>query len=154
MKKFLTMLVLAFVVSGCASTGQQNGTIGGAAVGGGLGVLLGNAVDCHGCALIGGLLGAAIGGYTGNQIGQRMDEQDAARTSNAVNALPTGASSSWQNPDTGMQYDVTPTRTFKSPSTGDYCREVTIGQSEIGGQRQEVYGTACRQPDGSWKMQQ
>jgi surface antigen len=128
--------------------------MGGAVVGGGLGAVLGNALDCQGCALIGGLVGAAIGGYTGNQIGQRMDQQDAARTQSAVNSRPTGSVTSWSNPDTGMQYDVTPTRTYKSPTTGDYCREVTIGQAEVGGQRKEVYGTACRQPDGSWKMQQ
>lgn len=152
MKKFLTVLVLAFVVSGCASTGQQNGGLGGAAVGGGIGALLGDALDCHGCALIGGLVGAAIGGYTGSEIGKRMDQQDAARTQTAVNALPTGASTSWNNPDTGMQYDVTPTRTYMGQD--GFCREVTIGQAEIGGQRKEVYGTACRQPDGSWKMQQ
>ena len=154
MNRFLMVLVLAFVVSGCASTGQQNGTWGGAAVGGGVGAVLGNALDCHGCALIGGLLGAAIGGYTGSEIGKRMDAQDAARTQNAVNHLPTGASTAWKNPDTGIQYDVTPTRTYADRSTGDFCREVTIGQAEVGGQRKEVYGTACRQPDGSWMMQQ
>lgn len=154
MKKFLTVLVLAFVVSGCASTGEQNGRWGGAAVGGGLGAVLGNAADCHGCALIGGLIGAAIGGYTGGEIGKRMDAQDASRTSHAIESRPTGTVTKWQNPDTGMQYDVTPTRTYKSTSTGDYCREVTIGQAEIGSKRQEVYGTACRQPDGSWEMQQ
>jgi len=148
------VLVLAFIVSGCASTGEQNGRLGGAAIGAGIGAVLGNALDCHGCALIGGLLGAGIGGYTGGEVGKRMDAQDAARTSTAVNSLPTGASTSWKNPDTGMQYDVTPTRTYMSRDTGGYCREVTIGQAEIGGQRKEVYGTACRKPDGSWEMQQ
>ena len=35
--------------------------------------------------------------------------------------------------------------------TGAYCREY---QQEVivGGQRQQGYGQACRQPDGSWKI--
>jgi len=35
--------------------------------------------------------------------------------------------------------------------SGAYCREF---QSEIivGGERETGYGTACRQPDGSWKI--
>lgn len=155
MNKFLMALVLTFAVSsiGCASTGQQNGTMGGAVVGGAVGAIVGNAVDCRGCALIGGLVGAMAGGYTGGQIGRRMDAYDASRAQRAVNSLPNGAVESWQNPDTNMLYDIKPTRTFKSTSTGDFCREVTIGEAKVGGEREEVYATACRNDDGSWKMQ-
>lgn len=32
-----------------------------------------------------------------------------------------------------------------------YCREYTK-QAKIGGKMQEVYGTACMQPDGSWEI--
>lgn len=34
---------------------------------------------------------------------------------------------------------------------GEYCREYTK-PVRIGGERQESYGTACRQPDGSWRI--
>ncbi len=152
MKYVIMMLVLVFAMYGCASTGQQNGKMGGAVTGGALGAIIGNAVDCKGCALIGGLLGAAAGGYVGGEIGKRMDEQDAARMNNTINTAPTGQTVSWSNPDTSIKYDVTPTRTYREPRANDYCREVTIGQADVGGNRQEVYGTACRQPDGSWKM--
>jgi surface antigen len=153
MKKFIIAAVLAFAVSGCASTGEQNGTMGGAVAGAALGALIGNAVDCHGCALIFGALGAAAGGAIGNNIGKKMDQADAQRTQNAINTLPTGSSTGWQNPDTGMQYDVMPVKTYVNTTSGDYCREVIIGSSTIGGTREEVYGTACRQSDGAWKMQ-
>jgi len=46
---------------------------------------------------------------------------------------------------------MTPLKTYQRPS-GQYCREYqqTI---YVGGQQQQAYGTACRQPDGSWEIQ-
>ena len=62
----------------------------------------------------------------------------------------TGHSSQWKNPDSGNSGTFTPTRTYQTDS-GQYCREY---QQEIlvGGEKHESYGTACRQPDGSWKI--
>jgi surface antigen len=45
---------------------------------------------------------------------------------------------------------VTPTKTFQEPD-GTPCREY-VTDAVIGGQREQVTGTACRQPDGSWKI--
>jgi surface antigen len=45
---------------------------------------------------------------------------------------------------------MVPTNTYDS-ATGP-CREYTI-DAVIGGKREKVYGTACRQPDGSWSVQ-
>jgi surface antigen len=38
-------------------------------------------------------------------------------------------------------------------NNGQYCREYrqTV---KVGGKTQEGYGTACRQPDGTWKIVQ
>ena len=36
-------------------------------------------------------------------------------------------------------------------SSGRYCREYTQ-EVDIGGTSQQVYGTACQNPDGSWEM--
>jgi surface antigen len=57
----------------------------------------------------------------------------------------------WQNPDTGNSGSVTPTRTYQL-ANGQYCREYrqTI---VVGGQQNQAYGTACRQPDGTWQIQ-
>ena len=153
MKKLVIASLAAILVSGCATTGEQNGTWGGAAVGGALGAIIGDAVDCKGCALIGGVAGALLGGSVGRNIGRRMDAVDARRTAHAIDRVPDGRTSTWQNPNTNYQYTVTPTKTYINQGTGDYCREVTIGQARVGEERQKVYGTACRQPDGSWKMQ-
>jgi surface antigen len=86
----------------------------------------------------------------GGSIGRTMDEVDRMRTAQALEAVRTGVPSTWQNPDTGNQYSVTPTRTTMT-ATGP-CREYTV-KALIGGRPETVYGTACRQPDGSWRTQ-
>ena len=56
----------------------------------------------------------------------------------------------WTNPDTGHTGTVTPTRTYQSGN--GYCREFQ-NTVTIDGKKENAYGTACRQPDGSWKVQ-
>jgi hypothetical protein len=43
-----------------------------------------------------------------------------------------------------------PLRSYQDTS-GRYCREYQR-LADIGGQQQEVYGTACMMPDGSWQI--
>jgi surface antigen len=45
---------------------------------------------------------------------------------------------------------VTPVRTYQAGGT--YCREFQSNVT-IDGKPDKAYGTACRQPDGSWKVQ-
>jgi surface antigen len=143
-----TLLAASVAVSGCASyQGQQEQT--GMVIGGILGGVLGNQVGGgHGrtAAIIAGTLaGAAIGGA----IGHNMDENDRRRTAQTLETVRTGVPSRWRNPDTGNDYTVVPTRTYESAEGP--CREYTI-DAVIGGRNETVYGTACRQPDGSWQV--
>ena len=39
----------------------------------------------------------------------------------------------------------------KEDYSGRYCREYTT-EAVVGGRTKQVYGTACRQPDGSWQL--
>jgi len=69
------------------------------------------------------------------------------RTQQVLESSPTGSTVAWNNPDTDVDYSVTPTRTYESDSgpCRDYTTEVVIeGRAEI------VHGTACRSDDGSW----
>ena len=91
--------------------------------------------------------GTLLGGYLGGQVGRRMDESDRRQAGLALDSTPTHQSSSWQNPDTGSRYAVTPTRTFYTDDQP--CREYTT-EAWIDGYRETVYGTACRQTDGTW----
>ena len=150
-RKILSSIALATVLSvtGCATyQGPQEQT--GMVIGGILGGVLGDQVGGgHGrtVAIIAGTLaGAAIGGA----IGHNMDETDRMRTAQSLETVRTGVPSRWRNPDTGNDYTVVPTRTYDT-SSGP-CREYTI-DAMIGGRKEKVYGTACRQPDGSWRVQ-
>ncbi len=58
--------------------------------------------------------------------------------------------SEWVNPDTGRGGAVAPTRTFTNRQ-GRPCREF-IQTIIIGDREEQGYGTACRQPDGSWQI--
>ena len=136
-------------LSGCATTQGQNEQ-GGMIIGGILGGVLGSQVGKgHGrtaAIIIGSLAGAAIGG----NVGRYMDETDRMKTAQTLETVRTGVPSTWRNPDTGYEYEVTPTSTVDT-DTGP-CREYTV-QANIGGKKETVYGTACRQQDGSWKVQ-
>ena len=117
--------------------GAIAGGILGHQVGGGSGQVL--------ATMIGTVAGAAIGG----SIGKTMDDTDRINAAATLENVRTGVSSTWVNPDTGYEYVMTPTRTFDS-GTGP-CREYKM-DATIGGKTEQIYGTACRQPDGAWKI--
>lgn len=123
------------------------GGLGGAVAGGILGERLGGHT---GGIIAGSLIGGLVGGAVGNVLDQR-DRDLALKTAHrSLETVPSGTTSEWTNPDTGHHGSFTPTRTWQEPD-GQYCREYqqTI---VVDGERQQGYGTACRQPDGSWKI--
>jgi surface antigen len=146
------LCVVALVFSGCA-TAQDNpkttiGAMGGAAGGG----LIAAAAGAGTAGIIGGvLLGGLLGGAVGNALDQRDKELALKQAQLSLENSKTGQTSTWQNPDSGNSGTFTPTRTYQRES-GQYCREY---QQEItvGGEKYPSYGTACRQPDGTWKIQ-
>ena len=77
-----------------------------------------------------------------------LHSQRAAQ--HALDVAPTGQTVAWHNPDSGHHGTMTPVRTYQIDS-GQYCREYqqTV---VIGGQEERAFGTACRQPDGSWQI--
>ena len=122
------------------------GSVLGGAVGGVLGSNVGKGTG-QTVAIVGGtILGVLVGG----NIGRTMDQVDQNCVSQIMEHSPTGRAVEWQNPDTGVSYEVVPTQT-RQDTQGRYCREYQTTAS-VGGRTQQVYGTACRQPDGSWKI--
>ena len=138
-------LCSAFLLFACntAPTKQDQGVIIGAIAGGILGHQVGGGSGQVLATIIGTMAGAAIGG----SVGHTMDETDHMNASAAFENVRTGIPSAWANPDTGYEYVVTPTHTYDS-DTGP-CREYTL-DAKIGGETEQIYGTACRQADGSW----
>ncbi len=140
---------LAVALSGCADVGTKTtiGGLGGATAGGLLAAGLGaNPAVIAGSVILGGLVGGAVG----NALDQR-DKQMAAQTAQqAMERAPSGTPTAWRNPDSGNSGSITPVRTYQA-ADGTYCREYqqTI---MVGGQPEKSFGTACRQPDGSWRI--
>jgi surface antigen len=149
------LAILAFMLTSCATisdTTKDNpkavlGSLGGAGVGAGIAALAGaSPAWIVGAALMGGLLGGAVG----HGLDNRDKEMAAKAARQAFENNRTGQASTWNNPDSGNSGTVTPTRTYQQG--GSYCREYqqTI---TVGGEKKQAFGTACRQPDGSWKIQ-
>lgn len=119
----------------------------GKAVGAVLGGVVGAKVgDAEPVAII---AGAIIGYVVGGSIGRAMDQRDRACVGQVLEYTDDHETVQWRNPDTNTQYQVTPTKTYESG--GSYCREYTR-EATIAGKRQTVYGKACRQQDGAWRI--
>lgn len=147
MKKIITFVFVAILtvsLGGCA-TKEEAGALTGMAVGAAVGSTLGGG---RGRALA-IWLGAVVGAQIGQTVGRYMDEQDRVRTSMILENNRTNQATTWHNPDSGYDYTVTPTRTYEVAQGP--CREFTM-DAIVGGKTQQVYGTACRQADGSWKI--
>lgn len=134
------------LISGCAAppTQEQGGMIIGGVLGGALGSQVGRGHGRTAATVVGTLLGASIGGA----VGRSMDEQDKLKVAHSLETVRTGVPSQWRNPDTGNQYTVVPTRTYETAGTP--CREYTV-DGVVGGRKEKIVGTACRQADGSWR---
>lgn len=152
----LASVLFISTLSGCEGTlrdagikkadlGLLTGAIGGAWLGSNVGKGKGQIV----AIAAGTLLGATLG----QSIGSSLDKADIAYynqvSQNTLETARTGSTIDWQNPNTGTSGSITPVRTYQRVST--YCREYqqTI---LVGGRTVEGFGTACRQPDGSWKI--
>jgi surface antigen len=144
--------VLSLALMGCQGSmpsKQTSGAVLGGVAGGVAGSVIGKGKGQQVAIVAGTLLGAALGGA----IGGSMDQTDTLQMQSALNANnPTGQAVTWNNSNTQTQYTVTPTSTFQN-AQNQTCREyTTIGI--INGKREEMHGTACQQPDGSWSIVQ
>ena len=146
-------LVLTLAAAGCADDGRGGNEVGGTLVGAALGGLVGSQFGHGNERLAMTAAGTLFGAYIGNSIGRKMDAEDRRRMREAemhAYAAPLNQPIVWNNPNTGNSGSVTPIRDGRS-NAGKYCREF---QSEVvvGGERQHAHGTACQEPDGSWRI--
>jgi surface antigen len=142
----------ALLVGGCAGTPPPTREEGGAVIGAVAGGVLGGQVG-HGAGQAAAIfVGAILGAIAGREIGRGLDIQDEMRAQQVLEKNRTGQMTSWVDPDSGGTVSVMPTRTYQKADK-TYCREYTT-EVIVGGKREQAYGTACRQPDGSWKIVQ
>lgn len=150
----ISITIMTLISIGCAGNAGQKegiGTVLGAAGGGLLGSQFGSGSGKLAATAAGTLLGALIG----SNIGRTMDEVDRMKAHQAIQQAtyaPIGETINWNNPRSGYQGSVTPVRDGVS-SAGNYCREFQQTVT-IGNKTEQAYGTACRQPDGRWRLVQ
>lgn len=160
--KILVSFAVMLTLSACAQPGQPGsgvlngggvnkqdvGTLAGAIGGGVIGHNIGGGAGKT-IATIGGTL---LGAYLGNQVGASLDNADRAAlqnsTTRALEYNQPGDALPWQGTHSGT---VVPGKYYQRD--GQYCREFNQ-RIDVGGRTQDAYGTACRQPDGSWKIVQ
>lgn len=128
--------------------GRCNRELLGQVLGGAAGAAIGSTVrgkDRPVAIVAGAIAGVLIGGA----IGRHMDEVDQNCVGQALEYAETGRSVTWHNPDRDARYRLTPMEPQRT-SSGAYCREYKT-VATIGGRRQETFGTACRDSDGTWR---
>ncbi|MBL0317807.1 MAG: glycine zipper 2TM domain-containing protein [Alphaproteobacteria bacterium] len=154
-------IVTLSALSGCADNGQPGGNNYfskqniGTVLGGAGGAVIGSNIGKGRGQIVGIAAGTLLGAALGNTIGASLDRADMQYYNNtsqsSLEKAPTGTTQTWRNPDSGNSGTITPVRTYSQ--NGQYCREYTQTIT-VGGKRQEGHGVACRQPDGSWQIQQ
>jgi surface antigen len=122
----------------------------GQVLGGAAGALAGSNIGKGSGQLYAVAGGALIGVLAGGEVGWHMDRLDRSCVNQTLEHVPSGQSVVWRNPDFDARYEATPQRTYQT-AAGRYCREY-ITTATVAGRSQQVYGTACRQPDGSWEL--
>ncbi|MFZ5608816.1 MAG: RT0821/Lpp0805 family surface protein [Pseudomonadota bacterium] len=154
MKGIALASVMGLSLTACAE-GQWNKETAGTLLGAAFGGWVGSKIDHKGSGgAVAIAAGTAAGALIGNSIGRSMDKADRAYMEHtrmqALEAAPSGTTSEWYNPDSGNRGTITPQPAYQT-AQGQYCREYQQTVT-IGGKAETGYGTACRQPDGSWKI--
>lgn len=150
--KGLMIGAVALSLAACqdgAGPKQQVGTIGGALAGG----LAGSQFGGGSGKLWATGAGVLLGGLLGSNIGKSLDRADQAymaqSTQQALESGRAGQPVQWSNPDSGNSGTIVPQKAYQQNNT--YCREYSQN-IVVGGKTERAYGTACRQPDGSWQI--
>lgn len=134
--------------SGAPLLGQCNREMIGQLLGGAAGAAVGSQIGDGKGRLAAIAAGTIIGVLVGGEVGRSMDRADALCMDEALENAPDGSTVIWASDR--HEYEVTPQQTFQT-ADGSYCREYQANSS-VGNDTVQTYGTACRQPDGSWQI--
>ena len=144
------LLAATLALPACSRTAGDKETAG-TILGGIGGAVLGSEVGSGSGRIIATAVGGVIGAWLGSEIGASLDRADqayAAQAQQQAHEAPVGSQVTWSNPESGNHGTVTAQREGQDQS-GNYCREYQTTVT-IGGETHQAYGTACRQPDGTW----
>lgn len=149
--RYVVLVSVGLLLTACGQNGfnkADTGTVVGAVAGG----ILGNQVGKGTGKALATAAGAFIGGVVGHSIGSSLDEQDRILAQRAEYAAlergKSGVAETWRNPDNGRYGEIVPSRPYRR-GVND-CRDYTH-TVYIDGRPQAMRGTACRNPDGTWR---
>jgi len=140
----ITMLVLLSLMSACGN--QLSKAQSGAGMGAAGGALIGQAIGHHTAST---LIGATVGTMVGYIVGNEMDKYDNQRLTQVYEQGIAGTPTTWQNPDSGHMFQVTPHPAIRRDS--GVCRTAEIS-SIIDGRRETALAKACRDNYGRWVL--
>ena len=149
-------LIAGLGLAACSQNGGSDGGVskadGGLVGGAVLGGVVGNQFGKGSGKVLGTVAGALVGGIVGHDIGRQLDSRDRMLAQQAeLDALERGPSDRpirWRNPDNGRYGDFTPSAPYRRGEQD--CRNYTHTIS-IDNRPQAMKGTACRNPDGTWR---
>jgi surface antigen len=145
------MLAIPLALAACGQGGltKQDAGIGVGAIAGGV---IGNQFGGGDGKVLATALGAVVGGIVGSEIGKSLDDNDRRAAGEAeIAALErgnSGVAQPWRNPDSGHYGMVVPGKPYKRAAQD--CRDYTH-TIYMDGKPQTLRGTACRNPDGTWR---
>ncbi|NQY82895.1 MAG: hypothetical protein HRT36_07820 [Alphaproteobacteria bacterium] len=142
-------LIVGTALAGC-QTNKDVGTLAGGAIGGLLGSHVGDGNGQLVAIGLGTITGAMLGGHLGSQLDRASKQKIEQQVSHTLEFNRDGQANNWRDPNKSVGATTVPIKTYQTKS-GDYCREFQQ-EIEVAGQTELGYGTACRQPDGSWKI--
>ena len=149
--RLAAVLALPLGLVACGPNGpnkQDSGLAVGAVAGG----LLGNTVGKGTGKVLATVAGAVVGGIVGSEVGRSMDQQDRMLAQQAELAAlekgQSGVATPWRNPENQRHGMVVPGRPYRigAQDCRDYSHTVYMS-----GQPETMRGTACRNPDGTWR---
>ena len=168
-KYLLTTAAVALMATAYAGpAAARDSDIFGTGVGAALGGLLGSQIAHGDARLVTTAAGVFFGGMIGNNLSHSSYEAPrphpvytyaapvepySYRTVYVPNYVaPPAYEPTTYAPPTYVAPPPAPTPvTYVDEDTGGYCREYSQ-TVRVGGRIQESYGTACLQPDGSWRI--
>lgn len=146
-------LLLAVTLGGCMGSNELAGTTFGGIAGGAIGNQFGKGDGKVAATALGAVIGASVGGA----LGRSLDEQSRIMAEQATHQALTSSTPGtyvWENPANASgpaEGQVSVVRVGSNES-GQPCREY-VSTVKIAGESQDAYGIACREADGSWRIQ-
>jgi surface antigen len=130
------------------SSGHCNRQAIGAVLGAAAGGVIGSRVDTDN-PTVATIIGAAVGALIGSQIGKSLDEADRGCFGHALEIAAPGKRVSWDNPNTGVHYEILPLQGRKIDA--QTCRDFTLIATR-GSKKSTEKGLACQSRAGVWEL--